>query len=51
MKTLKLLLFLTLFSLSFASCTDFEDDDSTINIEHATAETGEDEVEEDGSKD
>jgi hypothetical protein len=52
MKTFKTLLFLALFSISFTSCTDLEDDDSSVNIENTKADdTGEDEIEPDGGKD
>lgn len=51
MKTFKTLLFLALFLISFTSCTELEDDDSTANIENTIADTGGEKVETDGGKD
>lgn len=52
MKLLKTLLLLAIFSISFTSCTELDDDDdSNINIENTVADGGEDEVETDGGKD
>lgn len=50
MKLIKTLLFVALFSISFTSCTDLDDDDINQNIENTLA-TGENEVEDDGGKD
>lgn len=51
MKLLKTLLFLALFSISFTSCNDLEDDDNTQNIENTYAATGDDSDQADGTKD
>ena len=51
MKTIKTLLFLALFSISCTSCTDLEDDDSTVNIENTITDTGDEDKDPDGGKD
>jgi hypothetical protein len=53
MKLLKTLLFLALFSISFTSCNDLEDDDNTQNLLISdTAKATGDEVDlPDGTKD
>jgi|TARA_B110001469_G_C9295132_1_gene161327 hypothetical protein len=51
MKLLKTLLLLAIFSISFTSCTELEDDDSTVNIENIRADTGGDEENPEGTKD
>lgn len=50
MKLFKTLLFLALFSISFISCNDLEDDDNIQNIENTYA-TGDDVDMPDGTKD
>jgi hypothetical protein len=50
MKLLKTLLCITLFSFSFTSCTELDDDDTNQNIENILV-TGENEVIPDGTKD
>jgi hypothetical protein len=53
MKLLKTLLFLALFSISFTSCNDLEDDDNaqTLLITDATKATGNEVNLPDGTKD
>jgi hypothetical protein len=50
MKLLKTLLFVALFSISFTSCTELDDDDTNQNIENKQS-TGDDETIPDGGKD